>query len=660
MKGGAIMFKTITEQVVSNRDLNSIDCFYQKMKVILFRTIVFLIAPLMLFGSIFYFRDGEPFYAVIEVLVAVFLIVFIFFDGPNAILKQHVVLVTLVVISFFVLLTTGIQGGGVTSLITSSMFIFLMVKETNTFKYYIGLIITSLGMITLFLYMGVLDDLPIKLYQETWPFMMVLLSTYLIGLYVIVSIYKQTIESQYILVRKSETFLTQIINGVNIAIITTDIGDQISYCNDVARKLFGQSLVDKRFTSEIKPKLTPYEISFASTLLMKRTLVSYQHNERESILIIDKSDMTDEVGKIIGHVIVLEDVTHILNTEQELEYISEHDLLTRLNNRMTFEKQLRRFDVEQNYPLSIAMLDINGLRLINESFGHKVGDQLIISLAQVLKSIDKEGIEIARIGGDEFAMLLPKTSYKEADDLVSSVQDKSQTIVIKGIELSFSAGIATKIDKKQSIDDVYKLMENNLLKAKKFENNSLQSKTIDLIMLTLYEKNKREMRHSERVGNLSERLAKELGLPNNDIKRIRLAALMHDIGKIAIEEQILNKESNLTESEWQRVKQHAEIGYRLLNSNSDFEDIAQYVLEHHEHYDGLGYPKGLKGKEIKKEARIISIADAFDAMTGFRTYKKSLSIDQAVDQLLINKGKQFDPDFVDVFIEKVIKYKKEI
>ena len=181
---------------------------------------------------------------------------------------------------------------------------------------------------------------------------------------------------------------------------------------------------------------------------------------------------------------------------------------------------------------------------------------------------------------------------------------------------------------------------------------------VGFFMNTLYEKNKREMFHSKRVGDLCEAIASEMYFDVHEVYKIRIAGLMHDIGKIEIDERILNKSQKLDEKEWEEIKKHPEIGARILNSVKECSDIAGYVLEHHEFWDGKGYPRGLKGEEISIQARIIAVADAFDAMTSNRTYGKPFSTNEAIEEIKRCSETQFDPEIVSLFVEKVLSERK--
>lgn len=180
---------------------------------------------------------------------------------------------------------------------------------------------------------------------------------------------------------------------------------------------------------------------------------------------------------------------------------------------------------------------------------------------------------------------------------------------------------------------------------------------IDKTLYKLYDKNEKEQTHSDRVSKLCKSLGSAMGLSDYEIYKLEIGGLYHDIGKITIQERILNKSSQLTKVEWEEIIKHPETGYRILKTSLDMTDVAKYVLHHHERYDGTGYPKGLKGEEIPLLSRIITVVDSYDAMTNDRSYKETLSKEMAVKELIRNKDKQFDPHIVDIFIEKVLEYK---
>ena len=347
-------------------------------------------------------------------------------------------------------------------------------------------------------------------------------------------------------------------------------------------------------------------------------------------------------------------------SEKDLIYISYHDYLTQIYNRRFFEEELQRLDVLRNLPITIVMGDLNGLKLINDSFGHSVGDELLKKAAEVIKKGCRSDDIIARIGGDEFAIILPNANESEAERIVKRIREEALEVRFDKAVFSISFGYATKHTEQEYIKDVLSEAENYMYKRKMYESQSIRNKTIDVIMNALFEKSAREMLHSKRVSVISSAIATELGFQKHEINKIRMSGLVHDIGKIGIDEKILNKPQRLAQNEWLEMKKHSDAGWRILASANEFSELANFVLSHHEWWNGSGYPKGRKGEEIPVEARIIAVADAYDAMTSQRAYGIPLSKKEAIMELLSYSGTQFDPKIVEVFINKVLVNEKQI
>lgn len=351
---------------------------------------------------------------------------------------------------------------------------------------------------------------------------------------------------------------------------------------------------------------------------------------------------------------IIRDVTKEMESKAYIEYLSYHDQLTGLYNRHFFEEELERLDHDRNYPLCLIMSDVNGLKLINDSFGHKMGDELLKKTAEVIKRACRASEIISRIGGDEFMILIPNMTEGEAEQLINRIQDFCKGEKVATLDLSISFGWAVKEEEGQTVQDVFNLAEDRMYKKKLFESPSMRGKTIQAIISTLHEKNEREAKHSERVSKYGMLFAEALHLSDVARDELKRAGLLHDIGKIAIHEGLLNKEGELTGEEYDEIKKHPEIGYRILSSVNDMADIAEIALHHHERWDGKGYPRGLKGDEIPQSSRIVAIVDAFDAMTGPRSYRAPMSQKEAAEEILRCAGTQFDPELAVLFVEKVL------
>ncbi|MHB1364875.1 MAG: PAS domain S-box protein [Eubacteriales bacterium] len=362
----------------------------------------------------------------------------------------------------------------------------------------------------------------------------------------------------------------------------------------------------------------------------------------------------DNTGKAYRVTGTIQDITERKRTEEILRHMSYHDQLTDLYNRRFFEKEIMILDLKENLPLTVVMADINGLKLVNDSFGHAAGDELLKKIAETIKTGCRGHDIIARLGGDEFVVILPKTNSIEAQQFIKRMKERISKERMGNIDLSVSFGYDTKETEQQTITDILASAENHMYRHKLFERSSMRSKTTDIIMNTLFEKSKRESLHSKRVSGLCQAIAEKMNFEKDDIGQIRIAGLIHDIGKIGTDEKILNKPKNLSDDEKKEIQKHPETGWRILVSTSEFSELASFVLAHHERWDGSGYPNGLKGEEIPLESRIIAVADAYDAMTGERSYHSGLSIEEAVTEIKQCSGTQFDPRIARIFVENVL------
>lgn len=362
----------------------------------------------------------------------------------------------------------------------------------------------------------------------------------------------------------------------------------------------------------------------------------------------------DEKDKVVSISGTAQDITERKKNENKLIYLSYHDHLTDVYNRRFLEKEIERLDIKENLPLSIIIFDINGLKMVNDSFGNQSGDALLKKAAEIIKKASREEDVVARVGGDEFVVLLAKRTSDETLEIANHIKELASKEKVDNIELSISYGYETKIIEEQAISEIFGNAENHLYQHKLYESTSHRSKTIDIIMNTLFAKSDREAQHSNRVSLICQSIASEMNLNKEIVEKMKIAGLIHDIGKIGVKEEVLNKEGHLTLDERRAVERHPEIGWRLLSATNEFSELAKFVLAHHEKWDGTGYPKGIKGESIPVEARIIAVADAYDAMTSERSYRKPLTEEEAIKELLRCAGTQFDPIIVDLFVNQVL------
>lgn len=351
---------------------------------------------------------------------------------------------------------------------------------------------------------------------------------------------------------------------------------------------------------------------------------------------------------------IVRNISERKKAEKDILYLSYHDQLTGLYNRRFYEEEIRRLNTEGNIPLALIIADVNGLKLTNDAFGHITGDSLLQKIATIFKRECPSNGVISRIGGDEFVILLPRTSEDEAEEIVKRIKWAIKDEKTENVVLSVSIGVAVKNSNFEDIDEIFKKSEADMYRYKLTESSIMRRQTIDLIMNSLNERSSVELNHGKRVSEICEAIGAAMGFEKEHIEQIKIAGLMHDIGKITINENIINKPGCLTEEERYEIKRHSEVGYQILRSVNEFSQIANYVLEHHERWDGKGYPKGLKGEEISVEGRIIAVANAYTAMTSDKFYSKALDEEIAINELKKFSGSQFDPKIVEIFLEKVL------
>lgn len=359
--------------------------------------------------------------------------------------------------------------------------------------------------------------------------------------------------------------------------------------------------------------------------------------------------LSDETLKI-ALPLKVKNAIQLMKRNNEIKHLSYHDVLTGSYSRRFYEEEIKRVDILDNLPLTVVMADINGLKLINDTFVHTIGDEVLKKAASIMRSNCSNRDIVARWGGDEFIILLPNTSASSAEEIIKKIQIELLNADVNNLDISVSFGFSTKLNSDVSIEKTLKNSEDFMYKNKMLVKESVRSQMVATMIKTLNEKNHREEMHSRRVSEICVMIGNQIKLNEFEINKLRIGGLLHDIGKIALEENVLNKPGKLTSSEWEKVQRHPSIGYRILSEVDDMRDLAELALSHHERWDGNGYPRGIRESEIPLLARIVAVADAYDAMTGERTYRKRLKCEEALEEIVKCSGSQFDPDIVEAFL----------
>lgn len=258
------------------------------------------------------------------------------------------------------------------------------------------------------------------------------------------------------------------------------------------------------------------------------------------------------------------------------------------------------------------------------------------------------------LGGDEFAILLPQTDRKTAEEICGRIRMACEKASVGPAPLSFALEAATKEDEERSMELVLKEAEDIMYRDKLLDSRSTRFSMITYFQRSLAERSAETLEHGKRIQDIVARMGDKLGLSRRKKEELDILAALHDIGQIAIPGDLLVKPCYLTESEWELIRKHPEIGEKIALSVPDLNNISEAILSHHEYWNGMGYPRGLKGEQIPLLSRILSIADAYDVMTNGRPYKKAISHRGAVKEIEKCAGTQFDPELVELFVETVL------
>lgn len=430
--------------------------------------------------------------------------------------------------------------------------------------------------------------------------------------------------------------------------------------NDILNKGLAQITEDERQT--IKSKWIPFEReSFFITPYLGMVLSSIMILLIFIIIIVTiwnytlKKAVKDKTSDLENYKDqLLKEIEERKKTEEKIIYKSYHDELTGIYNRAFFNEKFAQLDREEYLPLSIILADLNGLKITNDTLGHQTGDRLLIQISRILESVFRETDIIARIGGDEFVILLPNTSKDTTRNLCDRVKEACLNCAPNPIKPSVALGYETKTDMSSDMDIIFKHAEDNMYEHKIGEREHISTTILKSLEILLRETTNESFGHSQRLRTMAFEIGNILSLSGDYLDALSLLADLHDLGKLAISEDILQKEEPLTKEEWERIKKHPELGYKIANALPELSQIAMGILSHHERWDGHGYPQGLEKEDIPLMARIISIVDAYDVMTIGRPYKPAMSKNEAIEELKKCAGKQFDPALVELFVTQVL------
>lgn len=349
----------------------------------------------------------------------------------------------------------------------------------------------------------------------------------------------------------------------------------------------------------------------------------------------------------------------IRDSNNKLEYLYNHDKETNLYNRHYLMNNLDELFDKKYLPVAVALINIDALKFINDFYGNKIGDRVINSVGLTIKrEIEGKYIGI-HMNSDEYMIIMHNKKENEAIEIMERLRDIIGENKVRGINTTVEYGIAVMNNEEATIDSCITLAKNIIYQKKMLNKNSVKSYLLESLKKSLSDSDFETEEHAERTKDMAIKLGKKLGLSDNEQSQLSLLALLHDIGKMSIPQELLVKPSKLTEDEWEIMKTHTNKGYEVANNSIELKSIADYILHHHERWDGTGYPSGLKGENIPLLSRIITVVDSHDVITHNRPYHKALSEEEAKIELKRCSGKQFDPHIVNEFIDMLEEEEKE-
>lgn len=357
--------------------------------------------------------------------------------------------------------------------------------------------------------------------------------------------------------------------------------------------------------------------------------------------------------KIAGQpelVFVFEDITKERDYLDKIEHLQFYDQRTKLYNRHYMEHVFKGFEDEANYPISVIWSDVDDLHYTNQFFSHAIGDEILESVASNLKSILGERAIIGRWQDDDFITILPKTDAKQAEIYIEIIKKSFKPMKNINITPTASMGLHT-CETKGNLYDAINLAKENFDQRKNSEGLRFREDVLEKMLDVLLKTSGETEAHSRRLEAICFALGYKMDLPPRHMRALEKLSLLHDIGKSQVSPDIINKKGPLSDLEWDTMKKHPIYGFNIVSQIPKLITVAPLILAHHEHWDGSGYPNGLKGDEIPLESRILAIADAYDAMTHNRSYRKAMSIEDAKNEILRGSGTQFDPQLVENFMQ---------
>ena len=452
--------------------------------------------------------------------------------------------------------------------------------------------------------------------------------------------------------RINEEKYRNLFDGVNNGILVYDKNGIVTNCNTKYLEL-SQASRETTIGMDLTKRDAEIVKGLLESLEGKQGTFKGWHTTLESevnlYMEVSFSPLFDN-DEMIGGVALFTDLTETETQQKALEEIANKDQLTGFKNRKAYEEALFEKVFDSIHPVDYLLYSIDNYQFYSDTLSFQKLNDVVLYVSNQIKNEFKTAEHIYRLNQSDFVVILPRTTNEEIYKRANTVKHSINVKPYNGIDLQISLSIEHKESAHTRWSRITNTARSKIESIRRYSETSINMNSINLLLASLFEKSQREKVHSDRVSALAYELGKSAGLDESRLNMIKTAAVLHDIGKINIPLTILDKPDKLLDEEYSQIKNHALIGYRILASVKEYQDIAEIVLSHHERVDGMGYPQGIVKDQIPIESRIITICDTYDAMTHDRPYRKALSKEEAIQELIDFSNRQFDAELVKKFI----------
>lgn len=657
------------EEDLSN--MEGIEYLREKIFSTLFIVILFFALPLYFFGALMFVKEGMIFGAIVQMVLIVLDITLLKFNVFRENTRKIITLAILYLTGILLLVLTGSAGAGMSLVLFSMVFVGFIVDKTYSIKMIITNILIFI-MLTVLLYLGYFDSTLMESYKPTWIINIAvvqfagIVSLFLMNL--ILDGFKKQVDIIKGVNKKiiqSEEKHKAMIANISDVIMIVDENWIVKYVSSNIYEFYGwkpeellnNSILNKFYYKDSEYLIENYKIIFEKHGAKKTFEIRYKcKNGSIKDVEVTGVNLFNDLS-INGILINYHDITENKIREEKIIYLNNHDSLTGLYNRALFESGKNKIDKQSNLPISVISADIDGLKKTNDSLGHLEGDKLIRQVAQILNYNCRKTDIIARVGGDEFYILLPNTSKESANNIINRINIKCEEFnntSDKIYYISISIGLGIKTNMEKSIEDILKIADDNMYKKKALNKSSLDKNIIASLKKTLFKRMQNLEGECKRIVELSGKTGKVMGLSKDSLKQLEYFAVLKDIGKITVDNQTLANCVDINEKDWIETNGHCEAGYRIAMAIPELNSISDSILTQYENWDGSGYPEGLSGKDIPLFSRITAVAMAYYNLLKNDAIDNGLTQENISESLNSMAGSKLDPEIVKIFIENML------